>query len=101
MYDQCFKPCPNKTDNGFCKTTTCINPLYSNIGTAQYGQGVQKRIVTNADKIRAMTDVELANMLAHGNCGYCKIHDYCFSQKGVDCDEAWLDWLRQEAMING
>ena len=50
--------------------------------------------MTNADRIRAMTDEELAEMMAHGNCGYCKIHDYCFSQKGVDCDEAWLDWLK-------
>ena len=51
---------------------------------------------TNADCIRAMTDEELAEMMAHGNCGYCKIHDYCFSQKGVDCDEAWLNWMKQE-----
>lgn len=51
---------------------------------------------TNADRIRAMGDVELAEMMAHGNCGYCKIHDYCFSQKGIDCDEAWLGWLKQE-----
>jgi hypothetical protein len=49
---------------------------------------------TNADRIRAMTDEELAEMMAHGNCGYCKIHDYCFAQKGVDCDEAWLGWLK-------
>lgn len=52
---------------------------------------------TNADRIRAMTDEELAEMMAHWNCGYCKIHDYCFSQKGIECDEAWLDWLRKEA----
>lgn len=51
---------------------------------------------TKADRIRTMTDEELAEMMAHGNCGYCEIHDYCFSQKGVDCDEAWLDWLKQE-----
>ena len=54
-------------------------------------------IQTNADRIRAMTDEKLAEIMAHGNCGYCKIHDYCFSQKGVDCDEAWLNWLRKEA----
>lgn len=82
MYDQCFKPCPNKTDNGFCKTTACINPKYSNYGTAQYGQGVQKRIVTNADKIRAMTDEELAYFMA--NIEPCR-------------ESAWLDWLKQEA----
>lgn len=54
---------------------------------------------TNADRIRSMTDEELAEMMAHGNCGYCKIHDYCFSQKDVDCDEACLDWLRKEVKV--
>jgi hypothetical protein len=57
--------------------------------------------LTNADRIRSMTDEELAKMMAHGNCGYCKIHDYCFSRKGVDCDEAWLDWLKEEAVSDG
>ena len=88
MYDQCFKPCPNKTDNGFCKTTTCINPLYSNIGTAQYGQGVQKRIVTNADKIRAMTDVELAETML--DC-FAAFYSAEWSKKDI------LDWLKEEA----
>ena len=93
MYDQCFKPCPNKTDNGFCKTTTCINPLYSNIGTAQYGQSVQKRIVTNADKIRAMGDLELAEFL-YGGC--CREGE-AFPCSDVGCKQCWLDWLKQEA----
>ena len=103
MYDQCFKPCPNKTDNGFCKTTTCINPLYSNIGTAQYGQGVQKRIVTNADKIRAMTDVELAEWLetirmycANDLCGMgCPFEEICYSK--ADAPTEMLAWLKEEA----
>ena len=56
-----------------------------------------REVKTNADRIRAMSDEELVEIMAHGNCGYCKIHDYCFSQKGVDCDEAWLDWLRKNA----
>lgn len=89
MYDQCFKPCPNKTDNGFCKTTSCINPLYSNIGTAQYGQDVQKRIVTNADKIRAMTDVELAEAI-------CKV-ELMSDKHGHRGFQAWLDWLKEKA----
>ena len=55
--------------------------------------------ITNADKyFRLATDEELAEIMAHGNCGYCKIHDYCFSQKGVDCNEAWLNWLKQEVI---
>ena len=51
MIHPCDKSCVNKTASGYCATTACINPLYSNIGTAQYGQGVQKRITTNADRI--------------------------------------------------
>ena len=54
MIHLCDKSCGNKTAIGYCATTVCINPLYSNIGTAQYGQGVQKRIITNADKIRSI-----------------------------------------------
>jgi len=100
MYDQCFRPCMNKTDNGFCKTTTCINPLYCNIGTAQYGQGVQKRIITNADRIRAMTDEELAEWITE--LTDCTVYPHtrkdapCVSI-GQTCAASWLDWLKQEA----
>ena len=40
MVHPCDKPCGNKTASGYCATTACINPQYSNIGTAHYGQGV-------------------------------------------------------------
>ena len=26
----CMRPCENKTMTGYCKTTVCINPRYSN-----------------------------------------------------------------------
>lgn len=47
--------------------------------------------MTNADKIRAMTDEELAEWL----------HEHNFNCPPVDCrDEdcagCWLDWLEQE-----
>lgn len=41
---------------------------------------------TNADRIRSMTDEELAYFMA--NIEPCR-------------ESAWLDWLKQEAMING
>ena len=52
---------------------------------------------TNADRIRAMTDEELARLFADENCGYCRIHDFCFA-KGcqIDCEDVWLDWLKEE-----
>lgn len=64
MIHPCDKSCGNKTASGYCATTACINPQYSNIGTVQYGQGVQKHIITNADRIRAMSDEELAKKIS-------------------------------------
>ena len=40
---------------------------------------------TNADKIRSMSDEELAD--------YLRWHNDLYSRNGMD----WLDWLRQEA----
>ena len=82
MVHPCDKPCGNKTASGYCATTACINPKYSNIGTAHYGQGVQKRIITNADRVRAMTDEELAEWIISIT---------------EDLTPNWLDWLKQEA----
>lgn len=79
--------CTNRNSFGYCKTTACINPKYSNIGTAQYGQGVQKRIVTNADRIRSMTDEKLADELLEW---YEVFYAVEWSR------DMLLDWLRQE-----
>lgn len=54
--------------------------------------------ITNADRIRAMTDEELAELFANDNCGYCRIHDFCFAKGcAINCEDVWLDWLKQEA----
>ena len=99
MVHPCDKPCGNKTASGYCATTACINPQFSNIGTAQYGQGVQKRIITNGDRIRSMSDEELAEFLDRwemGDIDYSKTFcDLCEGQ--YDChDDCLLDWLKQE-----
>lgn len=97
MIDKCNKLCGNKTDFGYCRTTACINPQYSNIAY-QYGNGVQKRIITNADRIRAMTDEEMAELLNRMEPKFCHAgFDYmigCLEDK--DCVVCWLDWLKQE-----
>ena len=53
-------------------------------------------LYTHADRIRVMTDEELAELIAsRGDCPsdrYPDDHD-CKS----DCNECWLNWLRQEA----
>ena len=55
--------------------------------------------LTNADRIRAMTDEELASYITGvwysfeelpGMCDVCESHTV---QK---CSECWLDWLKQE-----
>ena len=48
-------------------------------------QKQQRKPKTNADRIRAMTDEELAD--------YLRWHDDLYSRYGMD----WLDWLKQEA----
>lgn len=96
MIHPCDKPCGNKTASGYCATTDCINPHYSNIGTAWYGQSVQKRVATNADRIRAMSDYDLADFLTAimdccGNdlCGkFCPMWACC--NNGPDNVEDWL-----------
>lgn len=51
---------------------------------------------TNADRIRAMTDEDLAYWLYNTvNCTYCPI--YCRENlDGIPCEKRFLDWLKQE-----
>ena len=57
------------------------------------------RAATNADRIRAMTDEELAAWLrvvtACEGCPAVENFDDC--RHGKDCEEKWLEWLRREA----
>ena len=51
-----------------------------------------KKPMTNADRIRAMTDEELANLLTHYDdwTDDADLHE-------VEIYKRWLDWLKQEA----
>ena len=49
--------------------------------------------MTNADKIRAMTDEELAEWIAHPKIAYCQ-YDICNGE--TDCSMCALQWLKQE-----
>ena len=53
---------------------------------------------TNADRIRSMTDEELAGWLRDfGDCD--GLNRRC---KGFwKCKECWLDWLKEEAVSDG
>ena len=56
---------------------------------------------TNADRIRAMTDEELAEFM---NCGACPpgkdVSELCHDEDGGSvpdmCNLCWIGWLKQE-----
>lgn len=60
---------------------------------------------THADRIRAMTDEELAEMHVGVGCPPgTDLNELCFDENGEEllctpprCRECWLNWLRQEA----
>ena len=55
--------------------------------------------MTNADKIRAMSDEELSNYLCtlQNRCGYCPVaKSNVFCSTFPTCKDAWLAWLRLE-----
>ena len=55
--------------------------------------------ITNADRIRAMTDEELAEFMCHNvsngtvNCAFCGAAEFC--RMGHN---GWLDWLKEEVL---
>lgn len=53
---------------------------------------------TNADRIRAMTDEEMAEFIAYStSCETCVVRksgsDECHN---TNCSTAWLEWLKEE-----
>ena len=56
---------------------------------------------TNADRIRAMTDEDLAEFLNRGGCKALTtesyVCDFYTDDLQTDCSACWLDWLKQEA----
>ena len=63
-----------------------------------------RKPITNADRIRAMTDEELAEFMAlNTDCYYCraKDNDRCASLATTPCGDIWLGWLKEEAVSDG
>lgn len=86
-----------------CKRTDvkCCNTCYSKQETCEvlHFCGVdcgayQPRYTTNADRIRSMTDEELAEFI--GGLGACISNDdeYCYKFK--NCNDCRLAWLKSE-----
>lgn len=95
MTSQCLHyDCGNRNSFGYCKTTGCINPKYNRLpieSTDNTSPAVVIKPCTNADRIRAMTDMELYKFIcAHATCdrcGYASTSGYC----------GLIEWLRKEA----
>ena len=59
--------------------------------------GFEPKTMTNADRIRSMTDIQLAKWVCsvHGTCPrFCPMASDC---DGENCDGAWLEWLKKAA----
>ena len=64
--------------------------------------GAEMRVgtdMTNADRIRAMTDEELAHFISEDYyVPHCPISGLCLAEgEHEGCEECWLIWLKQEA----
>lgn len=82
--------CGNLNIRGYCNLTACIFP-------SNKTETIQVKKPTNADRIRAMTDEELANMwFSYVDCGECPMHREC-NMLPQDCLRLALEWLKQEA----
>lgn len=77
--------CPACDGAGWSGTKTCERC---------HGTGNVKRPMTNGDRIRAMTDKELALLMGFECCPESRKFEPCDEAK---CYECWLDWLRQIA----
>lgn len=85
--------CPPDCNPGFCD-----DPDEEICGRCWANWENRKLPITNGDRIRSMSDEKLVEIFANNDCGYCRIHDFCFAKgSAINCEDVWLDWLRQEA----
>lgn len=77
--------CKHLNERGYCEFTACIIPCVVSATIPEV------KPQTNADRIRSMTDEELAEWIYTDGCcqeGKCS---------NVGCKECWLEWLKQES----
>lgn len=80
------KTCKHKgTSTHICDECACDYSMY------------EKKVTTNADRIRSMTDEEMAEFFDSGLRFVCSdFHcEECFN--GLNCDVCYLEWLQSEA----
>ena len=81
--------------NGRCVGTKEVDPCPGYDNCKQY----KPNYTTNADRIRAMSDYELAQMLATGKGTFTclKCMEFIDGECSMKCDERCLEWLQQPA----
>jgi hypothetical protein len=58
----------------------------------------RKKQQTNADRIRAMSDEELAELVAkYFYCGLCPVRHKCITDEFQPCNKVVMYWLKQPA----
>lgn len=77
-----------------CKKDANKCDVWHNCGSDCSGH--DEKVKTNADRIRSMTDEELAEFISkYFSCEYeCAVRDKCGSD--WDCKRATIDWLQSE-----
>lgn len=67
---------------------------------SEYCRCYKTKVRTNGDKIRAMTDEELADWLTdgHDNCDICALCSFGACRLESICEEGVLEWLKQEVI---
>lgn len=76
MTNKCLKVCENKTENGYCRTSVCINP--------KYNQQTVKAWLSRADYVQVVRckDCKCSLVTKYGmecTCHGCDVveNDYC------------------------
>ena len=88
--------CFNCEHSSYCKNALLYDDE-SSIVMKGCSRFKEKHKQTNADRIRAMTDEELAEFMCHNvsngtvNCAFCSAEEFC--RMGHN---GWLDWLQKE-----
>ena len=78
---------------------TCLlgnKGCYEN-GKCHYMGNCEHKVLTNADRIRAMSDEELANIIA--GTPICEESYMDCLLEGRDCETCLLEWLKQPAEV--
>ena len=81
-----------------CGNERCFAKRYGLFAEKTCQNFVEPKPITNSDRIRSMTDKELAEMMSPNDSGCPPIMrggKSCFGQ--ISCEKCWLDWLNQEA----